>query len=1333
MTTASAPQTSSTGTWGIPGPVRRQLKNTILELRDAVEDDYRRQLTSLGFRDTGTVPLQAGRALDVHEQRVHAVASAVIARETAGGATHAAALAAFIRDSAFTFLNRAVGLRCLDERGLLLVEGQRETAIRIDAARGASSLYWRVRNAQPGAAPRDLWRETFRRAGAAISERVRVLFDTEDEYAALFPLQPTILKVAGALNAPEIPSGTYAEDEALGWVYQYYNDREKDAAYAKLAKGKKLETPEELAAATCLYTERYMVDYLLQNTLGALWVEMHPDSTLLAQWPYFVKRADATSGEPASEPRLPVGDGRGEGLSGSGRSVRPLRTITLLDPACGSGHFLVRAFDLLVRMYREEAQLQGRAVPSDEEIAHAILVNNLHGIDIDLRAVQIAALALYLKACALAGPDFRPKQINLVAADAVLPGNEPPAEYIAQFQDDPEVQALIKSIWQGLQNVREFGSLLHPERRVDEALQRRREQERKKDPLGVLARNDADWSQLKRHLLESLRAQFEAQAQSADLGQRLFGEHAARGVSLVEALGRRHDVVVMNPPYAGSKNLSQGLKKFAEKEYKEGKRDLYAAFILRCLEFARSDGITGMVTQQSWLFLRSFADLRKEVLGNTAVTTLAHLGEHAFDEQAAAGAFVALFTLRKGRPAQQHQLVALRLIGPMSPSEKDGLLRQAITDNGTSIVFRPRQANFLSIPETPMVYWPSERILDLLATSPRLKQVSPARIGLCTGDNERFIRFFWELQRPGQGSWAWCARAGEHRRWTGLNTSVAKWTRGGGDYLSVAGSYLRNTEWFFREGLTYGFICRGSMSARILTGDQIFEQASMSLFPPREERMSVLSLLNSRTCSYLLRITTQSLMFNAGYVSELPVPLLPLPKSMGDIARLCLEKKERMISREPLERTFLKLPFEIDKNAWTRSHGHQAAGEEDVMTLLSLEAVNEQVVLEQYSLHGADVWSILDEMGTPAGRYPLLAGYDTLPNVHEGDALHNYLLAHERRALSPEALSRLKARLRSLYRADATANGEAGESEIESGHGEGNEEIAGGVLGAHIPIPVETLLEEISQKLGVHPISVHHLLNELREQEGLVSPPEVKRQMEDYASVSVLRLLGYRWPEQDAYEAEHGPIVPPELVDDDGIIPLVQCGDREPTAEELMVTRLEHDFGEDGAHTSLAGFKQYVGRDLGEWLRRDFFRRHIQQFKQRPIAWHLVSPERTFEALVLYHQLNQATLQKLRAQYAGGLIERLRADQQRAREAANTGQVGKLQAQIEDVEEFRSRLEQIERGDDLRARIRCRWKDEEQAGRPGPYAPDIDDGVKVNIRPFQELGLLAVKEVIKKW
>jgi len=320
----------------------------------------------------------------------------------------------------------------------------------------------------------------------------------------------------------------------------------------------------------------------------------------------------------------------------------------------------------------------------------------------------------------------------------------------------------------------------------------------------------------------------------------------------------------------------------------------------------------------------------------------------------------------------------------------------------------------------------------------------------------------------------------------------------------------------------------------------------------------------------------------------------------------------------------------------------------------------------------------------------------------------------------------VKARLRSMYEA-----GPGAKEEVEAPVAGGDEdEEAGAALGARIPIPTETFLEELAVKMELHPISVHWLLEELKA-EGVVSPPLRKAELEEYIDITLVRMLGYRWPEQDAYEATHGPILDLDLVDPDGIIPLVECGD-EPVAEERVRTRLVRQLGEDGADAFLSDVRRYTKRDLAEWIRRDFFKAHTRRFKNRPIAWHLRSPEGAFEALVLYHRLSRDTLTRLRVTYAGDRLARLRADQQHAKDHADARAVTDLQVQIEDVEDFRRTLEAIERGDELRHRIRCRWKDETDAGRPGPYAPDIDDGVKVNIRPFQESGLLPIK-VISKW
>ena len=613
-------------TWGIPSRTRGLLKSSILELRVLLEEDARRQLAALGITKNGLG--EAPGALSAEDARARRVALTVIGRRREAGENLAEAVVDYVTETAFTFLNRAVALRCLEERGLLLIEGQPETVVKLDPVRGSSSLVWRVRAESSGRPPREVAREAFRRACAAVSERIRVLFDPDDEHAALFPLLASWERVVAVLNAPDVPAEAYAEDEVLGWVYQYWNSAAKDAVYAKLAKGGKIETPEELSAASCLYTERYIVDYLVQNTLGATWVEMHPESALPATWPYYVR-------PPAGNPPVT-------------REPRPVREITLLDPACGSGHFLVRAFELFAQLYAEEGTEDPAEVPA------LILEHNLHGIDIDRRAVQIAALALYLKGCTSAGPDFRPRRLNLVAADIVLPP-DPPADFIAKFEDR-DLADIAKSLWAGLGGIREFGSLLHPERTVNDAFRRLRARDRD----GLWAKDEAAWAKRRTQLITELRRAVRRETGETDLGRHLFGTEAARGLDLLQVLGRHYDVVVANPPYVGTRRQGSRLKAFLSHEYPVGKNDLYGAFVLRCREFAVARGLVGMVTRHSWMFLKTFGELRTEIL-STQIVSLVSLGPGAFEELS--GEVVrAVLHVAKRQPAEpEHLLIGIRV------------------------------------------------------------------------------------------------------------------------------------------------------------------------------------------------------------------------------------------------------------------------------------------------------------------------------------------------------------------------------------------------------------------------------------------------------------------------------------------------------------------------------------------------------------------------------------------------------------------------------------------------------------------------------------------------
>jgi hypothetical protein len=435
--------------------VKKSLRSTVLELRHLLEDDLARELKRLGIdavRDD-VLPVSKLSYLTETECAARAALDAVLAKERARTGGFAAAVEALHREAAYTHLNRLVGLKCLELRGHLVIDSEpTETVTCRPEFGGRPKWLWTLRDRDGRyrygeEAEELLWREGLTRACEAVTAEIRVLFDPADPYAQVWPSHKALREVVEDFN--EIPDEAFRTDELLGWVYQYFQSEEKrlvtagDSFTQKRLNTKKYIGPD-VATYTALYTERYMVDFLLQNSLGTRWMEMHPDSPMKAIWQYSVTPATPHTRQP-----------------------KPLRDWTILDPCVGSGHFLVVAFDLLVQLYAEERRLaEAGRVPqewavSEQDVARTILERNLYGIDIDLRAVQIAALALYLKAKEH-GLDVSdgPPRLHLVAADAVLTPGSAYETLRAPYKHDVAVCEAIEAIWHALEHVRDLGSLV---------------------------------------------------------------------------------------------------------------------------------------------------------------------------------------------------------------------------------------------------------------------------------------------------------------------------------------------------------------------------------------------------------------------------------------------------------------------------------------------------------------------------------------------------------------------------------------------------------------------------------------------------------------------------------------------------------------------------------------------------------------------------------------------------------------------------------------------------------------------------------------------------------
>ena len=765
------------------------------------------------------------------------------------------------------------------------------------------------------------------------------------------------------------------------------------------------------------------------------------------------------------------------------------------------------------------------------------------------------------------------------------------------------------------------------------------------------------------------------------------------------------------------------------------------------------------------------------LLRETSLETLAHLGPNAFEEISGEVVQCALFVTARRPPASAHTLTALRLVGLRDPEAKRAQLLRAATGQSLGFLTSQAQAAFLPIPDSPIVYWVRPRFIALLKSSVRLGSRVEFKEGLGTRNDERFLRYNWEVRdvcmskepQTTQGRWYRCAKGGGFKKWVGLDHFAVNWW-GEGAYIkkSVAERYpylngkvewlVKQDDIYFKNCVSYSRFARGSISARLLS-DSLYNDTSISMFvysDLQEDRLRVSGLLNSHTSSYLLRLLTPGLEFRIAYVAALPVSSGEDLLS-GVIADTCIKIKTLIVMQDPLEATFRhnSLPREVGQP--TTMTVHLLAS-----ILHSLEATNERIICQYYLLDANDVDAVTQETGTPAGWYPLITGYDALPPLLEGlvvpgelcEVLAAHLATVSRVGVGHDTAvsipSILKARLRALYEAGPGAP--TADDAADDAGGEDDAEIP--VAGAYLPIPTETFLEELSQRLQIHPISVYWLLQEIRA-EGARCKPEEQRLLEDRLSVLVLRLLGHRWPKQ----LEAGEPVP-DWSDRDGIIPLLP-GAGETTLAERLRERLRAEDGDLGAQQAETLLAELTGQDLETWLRRAFYPRHVRQFKYRPIAWHLASvPEaatgkgrggkgkggtrRTpaFECLVYYHACGVGMLAKIRTQYLEPLLRTERGREGAARQAKDDTTAAQCHALVAELEAFAARLRGVEEEG-----FACPELDAALTGEPldrhcgdGILAPDspdallvrerawavdINDGVRVNVAPLQLAGALA--------
>ena len=609
-----------------------------------------------------------------------------------------------------------------------------------------------------------------------------------------------------------VKRSTWENVESLGWMYQFYNSEVKDAFFKSKAK----ETPDTIGPATQLFTPSWIVRYMVQNSLGRLWMLNNPGSPLRDEMKYYI--------EPDAEHVDFI-------------KIESPEDISLCDPACGSGHILVYAFELLAKMYLER-EYRMRDIPG------LILSKNLHGMEIDPRAAQIAGLALAMRAREM---DRRFFNRGVQADIAVL---EP---VVLEEDDVPQGAALAKKkdLVDALAHLDEVGSLLAPG----------------EDDLAAL---------LEAIELTGADGLFDGSSKTK----------LERVLMTCEILARRHDCVVANPPYMGSSSFGPFMSKWVKKNYPDVKSDLFSSFVVRMFNLAKDHGECGVMSPFVWMFIGSYEKLRDEIIDNRTLTSLIQLEYSGF-----AGATVPICTYTFHNSfIKGYKGGYVRLSDFVGASVQAPKALEAIRNPDCGWFYRRDAETFKQIPGTPIAYWASDALLDAFATSSSLVDVAKPRQGLATGDNNSFLRDWWEVSfdKFGRGmssamlakesgcTWFPCNKGGGYRRWYGFNSVVIDWKDDGRRLKEFPGSVVRNPSYYFSEGMSWGTISSAKMSMRWSPVGAISEHAGSMIYLSQEDDLFwvVLGLTNSVVAEQMMAFLSPSLRFTEGPVGLLPVAVV---------------------------------------------------------------------------------------------------------------------------------------------------------------------------------------------------------------------------------------------------------------------------------------------------------------------------------------------------------------------------------------------------------------------------------------------------------------------------
>lgn len=777
---------------------------------------------------------------------------------------------AVVEEVAYTWFNRICAIRFMEVNDYMypvrvrVLSSEKEGKNEPDVVTMAPDIDWdftdkereEIIDAKMNNRLDDLFRMLFIKQCNLLHEVLPGLFEETEDYTEMllnisFTNEDDVIRMlVDGIDEKDFNITTVDEDgkaagqvEIIGWLYQYYNTEPKNKAFAKKTK----ITKEEIPAVTQLFTPDWIVRYMVENSLGRMWVEGHPDDELKSKWKYYLDEAEQ---EESVQQEL-------NKIKAEYATLKP-EDIKLIDPCMGSGHILVYAFDVFMQIYENAGW-------SQRDAAQSIIQNNIYGLDIDDRAAQLSYFAVLMKARQYDRRILtRGIEPNVYAVQESNGINRGQLKYFGAGLTDTEKNTAVSQM-EGLLNTlnhaKEYGSLLNVE--------------------------DYDWELLEKFVENT---DTESQISFDTYGLDETAEQLKQLIKIVKVMAQKYEIVATNPPYAGTSNLSAKVNNFVKKNYPDSKADLFAVFIERCGEMLKKNGYQAMITQHSWMFLSSFEKLRVKLQQQTIIN-MAHLGARAFDEIGGEVVQTTSFII-SNKHLRKYKGIYSRLLDGHSERDKETLFLKAQLNYCVS------QENFKKIPGNPIAYWLTNAVVSLFSNE-KIENYFIPKFGMSTGDGNKYIRLWTELEfqkidissssleeaNDKNRKWVALDKGGSYRKWYGNRNYVVLWENDGYEIRNNPKSAVRSPQYFFRPHISWTLISSEKFAAREFANGFALDTASNCIYYSRGCADYACGFMNSKVSDSLLAVLNPTMNFSCGVIGTLPY----IEKKIEEVARIVKE------------------------------------------------------------------------------------------------------------------------------------------------------------------------------------------------------------------------------------------------------------------------------------------------------------------------------------------------------------------------------------------------------------------------------------------------------------